>query len=101
MKGKTDILTTVLRFGKLNYSAERICILLMLDRKQKAEFMDLFNNPDSEVRRTYDKGLAMGEMKTDIYVNREAKNGNVLAIIEQSKRAYYKEMNELKDKLFP
>ena len=101
MKGKTDILITVLRFGKLNYSAERICILLMLDKEQQVKFMELFNNPDSEVRRTYEKGLAMGEMKTDILLNNEAKNGNVLAIIEQSKRAYYKEMNELKNKLFP
>lgn len=97
---ESKTLTTVFRLGKLNYSADRICRILALDRNQRIEFMDLFNDPDSELSRMYEKGVAIGEMKVDITLGKEIKKGNILAVIEQGNRTYYREINDMKKDLF-
>lgn len=95
-----DINSIVFRFGKFGYSADRICKLLMLDSNQKIQFMAMFDNPEHDLRRSYDKGVAIGEMKTDIILDKLLKNGDVMAIMEQGKRKYYREIKDLKRDLF-
>jgi len=100
MKIDKSITSIVFRYGKMKYSAKKICDLLGLDQVQRAEFTLRFEDPNDEIHIKYHQGLAIGEYRMERLLEKEARKGNIFAITELGTRQYHRRINELKTELF-
>lgn len=85
----------VCKYGRMNYSPDRIARLLGLCPEERSLFFSRINDPSDELCTEYQKGLAIADLKLDKALEKAGMTGNVDAIIELGKRRYHQKMDEL------
>ena len=98
MEFSSEDLKQIQAAGQLNYSPENICILLNISKVD--EFIKLFNNQNSEVRKKYEAGKANAQMTIGKKLFDIAKKGDVETIELMRKIEKEKRFNNLKKELF-
>ena len=73
--------------GILGYSVEK-CINI-LDIEDEVIFVKDFNNPKSEIRKAYQKGVDKSEYAIDIKLFEKAKDGDLKALQKYEERKVY------------
>jgi len=94
------ILGKLQKYGTLKLHPERICKLLGLTICDAGSFLLEFQEENSQIRKAYDKGLIMCEMKIDAELLKKSVTGDVAAITELNTRQYRTKINDLKHELF-
>lgn len=93
-------LIKIRNYGALKFSSEKICKILGLRGAEKDRFLIEMDDPDSDVRIFYDQGVAIGDYNIDAELAKKSEKGDVLAIMELSKRQYHNKISEIKKDLF-
>lgn len=101
MKFSDEDLGQIQAAGQLEYSPEKICVLLNISKVD--EFIRLFNDDNSEIRKKYEVGKANAHLIIDKKLFEKAKGGDLNAIMIMGKRQgarRWEEINKLKRNLF-
>jgi len=94
------ILEKIQKYGMLKLRPERICKLLGLTSCDVDSFLLEFQEENSQIRKAYDKGLIMCEIKIDAELLKKSVTGDASAITELNNRQYRAKINDLKHELF-
>lgn len=78
MEDKNDLLKKVLQFGMLYYPISKI--LNILDLEDEAEFINDFHNEDSEIAKSYQKGVDKADFVLDLKLFKMASAGDLKAL---------------------
>ena len=95
-----NTLSKIRNYGALKYTADRICTLLALDESEKEAFLQEYSDPQSQVRRYYDQGVAIGEYNADVELAKLGEKGDVLAIVELSRIQHKRRIDQTRHDLF-
>jgi hypothetical protein len=87
-------------FGKLKYSKERIAAALDMPRLKRQIFFEHFEDPTSDERIAYEKGLTLGDAEIDIGLTNAARDGDSFSAKELWTRQDQREVDELTKELF-
>lgn len=87
-------------FGKLKYSKERIAAALDMPRLKRQIFFEHFEDPTSDERIAYEKGLTLGDAEIDIGLTQAARDGDSFSAKELWYRQDQRKVDELKKELF-
>ena len=98
MKYTDDFLKKIMQCGTLGYPLSKI--LNVLDIDNEAEFKVDFNNKESEVSKTYQKGIDRADFVLDSKLFEMAKDGDLKALDKYERRKFIhisKKENEDRD----
>jgi len=84
------------RLAGLNYSPEKIAMYL---GKDKQRFIQLWMDPDSELRFHYEKGALAVQAESDQELVKAAKGGNITAYQQYLKQALFQRIDNVKKRL--
>lgn len=84
MKYTDDFLKKIMQCGALGYPLSKI--LNVLDIENEAEFKVDFNNKDSEVPKSYQKGIDRADFVLDSKLFEMAKDGDLQALNKYERR---------------
>lgn len=98
-----DILEEITIYGRMHITPKRICIMMDLNGEDESQLLKLFNDPESEVSRAYEKGKIKKDVEImeslEAYISSGGENSGeaAKALGEIRKR---QELNELRKDLF-
>jgi len=95
-----NTLIKIRNYGALKYTVDRIVVLLGVDPDEELKFVEEFQDPKSQVRRYYEQGVAIGEYNIDVELAKAGEKGDVLAIMEISKKQDHRRISGLRKELF-
>jgi len=95
-----NTLMKIRNYGALKFSVEKMCRILRFFGDDKNNFIVEMKKPNSEVRTYYDQGAAIGDYNIDAELAKKAEKGDVLCIMELSRRQHNNQINQLKKDLF-
>ncbi len=78
MEDKNDLLKKVLQFGMLYYPISKI--LNILDLEDDAQFIKDFNNKNSDISKSYQKGVDKADFVLDLKLFKMASSGDLKAL---------------------
>jgi hypothetical protein len=87
-------------FGKLKYSRERIAAALNMPKVKREIFFSHFEDPTSDERIAYEKGLTLGDAEIDIGLTIAARDGDSWSAKELLIRQSERRVDDLKKELF-
>ena len=93
-------LVKIRNYGALKYTPDRICVLLGLDLEESRAFIDEFADLQSQTRRFYEQGVAIGEYNIDVELAKQGEKGDVFAIMEISKQQENRKIDKVRKELF-
>ncbi|MFH0757338.1 MAG: hypothetical protein V2B15_08635 [Bacteroidota bacterium] len=93
-------LDKIREYAGMKFSPVKICRLLQLNRRQMAEFISRWEDPDDEIRICYEEGMVQGEYDRDQNLIQQANDGDVDAVTELGTRQYHRQQDDLKKELF-
>jgi len=67
---------------------------------EKEAFLQEYSDPQSQVRRYYDQGVAIGEYNADVELAKLGEKGDVLAIVELSRIQHKRRIDQTRHDLF-
>lgn len=79
-----------------NYSPEKIALYLGVD---KNEFLQEWNDPESQIRYHYDRGVLLIQAKADMSLSKSASEGNITAHQQYLKNQYFQRLDNFKLKM--
>jgi len=94
------VLMKIRNYGALKYSKEKIAAILGLTKDERETFFSDFDDKESEVRRFWEQGVAIGDYNIDAELAKSAEGGDTNSIIELSYRQYYQKTDQIKNELF-
>jgi hypothetical protein len=100
LDGDATNLSKIEAFGKLKYSKERILAVLDLTKTERKIFLEHFEDPTSDERVAYERGLVMGDAEIDIGLTNAARDGDSFSAKELWYRQDQRRVDELKKELF-
>lgn len=100
MQYDQSMLIKIRNYGALKYTKERIASILGLNKDDRIQLFNDFENPESEVRKFWDQGMAIGDYNIDAELAKAAESGDTNSIIELSYRQYYQKVDQVKQDLF-
>jgi hypothetical protein len=87
-------------FGKLKYTKERIAAALDFPKLKREIFFQHFDDPTSDERVSYEKGLTLGDAEIDIGLTQAARDGDSFSAKELWARQDQRKVDELRKELF-
>jgi hypothetical protein len=100
MQFDQSTLIKIRNYGALKYPPGKIVVILGLTEEEKTLFFNEFNKKDSELRRYYEQGVAIGDYNIDAELAKTAEKGDTNAIIELNYRQFYQRIDHLRNELF-
>jgi len=94
------IIDKIEEFGKLKYSKERIAAALGYSKREREEFIRIFEECTSEERLAYERGLVIGDAEIEIGLSKAAQNGDNFCANELLNRQDHRRLDELRIELF-
>lgn len=95
-----NMLSRIRNYGALKYTASRICDLLALSTSDRVIFLQEFEDPESDIRKFYEHGVAIGDYNQDVELAKQGEKGEILAIIELNRIQHDRKVEEVKKDLF-
>lgn len=93
-------LIKVMNYGALKYSPEKICVILGFDEITTNEFMLEFQDQKSTVRKSYNRGVLIGEYNVDAELAKQSEKGDIFSIQQLREIQDKREVSDLINKLF-
>jgi hypothetical protein len=81
-------------FGALNYDIDRICAILCNTSEDEKAMRDEWANPNSNLRRLFQKGYSEAEYRIDVMLFEAASAGDIRSLNELEKRKSIREREE-------
>jgi hypothetical protein len=88
---------TIRKLAGCNYSVRQIAVYFGVEND---ELQLLYDNTDSEFRKTYIRGRLMATAEIDMKLLDDAKAGNLTASLQYKKASKAAQLANLKDELF-
>lgn len=86
MKYTEDFLKKIVGVGTLGYSVSKIINVLDIEEKDVEQFINDFDNFDSQLRRAYQKGVDKADYAIDTKLFEQAKSGDLKALQKYEQR---------------
>jgi len=96
LKFSKENLTDVHNLAGCNYSPEKIALFLDVDKKA---FLQLWSNPESEVRMAYERGKLVAEFNINNKQKELAEAGNITATQIFLKESKENEINTIRNRI--
>ena len=95
-----NTLNKIRNYGALKYTADRICTLLAIEAEEKNAFLQEWDDTNSQIRRYYSQGVAIGEYNQDVELAKLGEKGDVIAIVEMHRIQQKRRIDQTKTDLF-
>ncbi|MBI9052470.1 MAG: hypothetical protein JEY96_01550 [Bacteroidales bacterium] len=100
MQFNDDQLEIIENSGGLEYTPQRIAIVLGLDPLDLNRFIEIFNDKGSVVRQKYEHGKAFAQFEVENSLMQQMRTGDVETVEYVEKQNHFKRMERMKNELF-